>query len=630
MSIEHQPARILIVEDEVIVALDLKTQLEDQGYAIVGIAESGDRALALARQAKPDLTLMDVRLKGPMDGIQAAAVMARELGTPVIFLTSFSDPETVQRAAETGPYGYLTKPFEFKELRAAIEIALYKSRMERRLRDSDRWFTSTLRCVQDGILVTEVDGRVRFMNSAAESLTGWSLNEATGHPLADLLHFASGADIQTSAERALNEDRVIGVEHARRLIARDGHEVPVDESAAPIDDDRGERLGAVVVLRDVTERLRHEERLRASEQRFRSAFDHAPLGMALVSLDGHFIQVNDALCRLLNGDAARFKGCLHQDLTHPDDREHEQARLHDLLAGGAGVVQFEKRYLPRGGDCPVCTLVSVSLLREDEDPVCYLYQVHDLTAQRKAAEQLAELAEQRMKTQMAEAASRAKNEFLSRMSHELRTPLNAVLGFAQLMKMKGASENPSAAAYTEHILQAGQHLLLLVDDVLDLQRVSSGAMNLHVTSVLIEPSVVMTQDFLAPLAGQYQVRMERELTPGLTVMADEIRLRQVLLNVGSNAIKYNKLGGRVQWRTDVSTPGRVRLFVDDTGVGISPQAMARLFQPFDRLGKEGTAIPGTGLGMVIARGLMEQMGGTLTVTSQLGEGTSVCLEFASA
>ncbi len=630
MSVEHQPARILIVEDEVVVALDLKTQLEDQGYAIVGMAESGEQALALAREGKPDLTLMDVRLKGPMDGIQAAAVMAQELRAPVIFLTSFSDPETVQRAAETGPYGYLTKPFEFKELRAAIEIALYKSGMERRLRDSDRWFTSTLRCVQDGVLVTEVDGRVRFMNAAAESLTGWTLNEAAGHPLAELLQFAGEAESRTSAERALHEDRVIGVLHARRLLARNGQEVPVDESAAPIDDERGERLGAVVVLRDVTERLRHEERLRASEQRFRSAFDHAPLGMALVSLDGHFIQLNDALCRLLKGDAARIKGCLHQDLTHPDDREHEQARLHDLLVGGAGVVQFEKRYLPSSGDSAICTLVSVSLIREDEDPVCYLYQVHDLTAQRKAAEQLAELAEQRMKTQVAEAASRAKNEFLSRMSHELRTPLNAVLGFAQLMKMKGVAESPSAAAYTEHILQAGQHLLTLVDDVLDLQRVTTGAMKLHVAPVSITRSVVMTQDFLAPLAGQYQVRMEHELEPGLTVMADEIRLRQVLLNIGSNAIKYNKPGGRVLWRTDMSTSGRVRLFVEDTGVGISPQAMAHLFQPFDRLGKEGSAIPGTGLGMLIARGLMEQMGGTLTVTSQLGEGTSVCLEFSAA
>lgn len=630
MSPTQAPARILIVEDEAVVALDLKTQLEEQGYAIVGVAESGERALALARVSPPDLTLMDVRLKGKMDGIEAASVMARELKAPVIFLTSFSDSQTVQRAAETGPYGYLTKPFEFKELRAAIEVALYKSRMERRLRESERWFTSTLRCVQDGVLITDIAGRVRFMNPTAESLTGWSLNEATGHPIGDLLRFSGEADLRSSAERALDEDRVIGVTHARRLCARDGHEVPVDESAAPIDDDTGQRLGAAVVLRDVTERLRHEDRLRASEQRFRSAFDHAPLGMALVSLDGGFIQVNDALCRLLNGDAARFKGCLQRDVTHPEDNEREQARLKELLAGNVGMVQYEKRYLPRGAERPVSTLVSVSLLHEGDDPVCYLYQVHDLTAQIKAAEHLAELAAQRMKAQVAEAANRAKNEFLARMSHELRTPLNAVLGFAQLLKVKGIGENASAAAYTEHILQAGQHLLMLVDDVLDLQRVSTGPPKLSVAPVPLEVSVAMAEDFLSPMAGQYQVRMERELTPGVKVMADEARLRQVLLNIGSNAIKYNKPGGKLMWRSDLSVPGRVRLYVDDTGVGISPQAMERLFQPFDRLGKEQSPIPGTGLGMLIARSLMEQMGGTLSVSSEVGEGTSVCLELASA
>ncbi|WP_374562955.1 PAS domain S-box protein [Ideonella sp.] len=630
MSTEHQQARILIVEDEVVVALDLKMQLQDMGYTVIGIADSGERALALAREWQPDLTLMDVRLKGAMDGVQAAAVMRQELNAPVIYLTSFSDPETVRRAAKTGPYGYLTKPFEIKELGAAIEVALYKSLMEQRLRESERWFTSTLRCVQDGVVITESDARVRFMNAAAEALTGWPMEEARGRPIGDLLHFSGATDQQTSAEHALHEGRVIGVEHARRLIARDGHEVAVDESAAPVDDARGHRLDAAVVLRDATERLRHEDRLRASEQRFRSAFDHAPLGMALVALDGNFIQVNDALCRLLNGDANRLKGCSHGELTHQEDVEHERDRLHELLIGGVTVVQFEKRYLPLGGGLPVSTLVSVSLLREGDDTVCYLYQVHDLTAQRKAAEQLAEITQQRMKAQLAEAENRAKNEFLSRMSHELRTPLNAVLGFAQLMKIKGIGENSSAAAYTEHILQAGQHLLMLVDDVLDLQRASAGANNLHVSRVSIEASVRQTQEFLSPLAGQYGVRMECEVEPGLHVLADDVRLRQVLLNVGSNAIKYNKPGGSLKCRTDLSIPGRVRLHVDDTGIGIAPEAMERLFRPFDRLGKERSPIPGTGLGLVIARSLMEQMGGSFNITSRLGEGTSVCLELPAA
>jgi PAS domain S-box-containing protein len=626
----NDPARlasILIVEDEAIVALDLKTQLEDMGYEVMGIADNGEEALRLARQRRPDLALMDVRLKGEMDGVEVAAAAARELQLPVLYLTSYSDPDTVQRAAHTGPYGYLTKPFELKELRAGIEVALYKSRMERRLRESERWFTATLRCVQDGVLITEADGRVRFLNAAGEAMTGWTAEEAGGRPIAQLLGFAGAQDGQTSAERALREGRAIGVLHARRLLARDGREMPVDESAAPIDDEQGHRLGAVVVLRDVTERLQHEERLRSSEQRFRSAFDHAPLGMALVSLDGHFILVNDALCRLLGSDAARLKERSQTELTHPDDVAHESSRLRELLVGGTAIVQFEKRYCPNDEAEPVYTLVSVSLLRERGDPVCYLYQVHDLTAQKKATEQLAELAAQRMKLEAAEMATRARNEFLSRMSHELRTPLNAVLGFAQLMKMQGVGGDRKLAAYTDHILQAGQHLVALVDDVLELQRSATGRLPLHLDRIPLNNFVGETLDFLAPLSDEYRVRVRHVIAPSLHVCADKGRLHQVLLNVGSNAVKYNKPGGEVLWRAEAAVPGHVRLVVEDTGCGMSPDDLARLFQPFQRLGKERSTIPGTGLGLLIARSLMEEMGGSITVASEAGVGTSVCLDF---
>lgn len=627
MNSRTKLASILIVEDEAIVALDLEMHLAELGYTVAGIADSGDKAIALARERRPDLILMDVRLKGPMDGVEVAEAVQRELDVPVIYLTSYSDASTVRRAARSGPYGYLTKPFEMKELHAGIEVALYKAGMERRLRESERWFTSTLRCVQDGVLICESDGAVRFMNVAAEALTGWSLGDAIGHPIGELLCFEGPPEEQTSAALALRDGRVVGVRHARRLQVRGGREVPVDESAAPIDDELGRRLGCVVVLRDVTERLQHEERLRASEQRFRSAFGHAPLGMALISMDGKYLQVNDALCTLLGVDADRFRNSLHSEASYPEDTEREQACLHQLLTGREAVVQFEKRYRRHGSDQPVFTLVSVSLLREADAAVCYLYQVNDLTAQKKAAEQLAEIAAERMKAEAAETASRAKNEFLARMSHELRTPLNAVLGFAQLLKLKGVAGDPNAATYTEHILQAGQHLLVLIDDVLDLQRVTTGHLNLHLESLALEANVLTTLEFLAPLAAQYEVRFDTAVSSQLMIHADRLRLRQVLLNVGSNAIKYNKPGGSVRWFTEPAPPGKVRLVVQDTGRGIAPEALSHMFEPFERLGQERSAIPGTGLGLLIARNMMEAMGGTLSLSSELGVGTVVCVEF---
>ena len=370
-------ASILIVEDEAIVALDLKMQLEDLDYRIVGIADTASGAVALARQMRPDLALMDVMLKGGADGIEAAETLRRGLDVPVVFLTSFSDADTVRRAARTAAYGYLTKPFQIKELRAGIEVALSKSRMERQLRESDRWFAATLRCVQDGVVVVDPDAQVRFMNPVAEQLSGWALDAALGLPLAEVVHFADAAAQGSAALQALQCSRVVDVRHARPLRRRDGEMLRVDESAGPVRDAAGELLGAVLVLRDATLRLQQEGLLRASEERFRTAFESAPLGMALVALDGGFIQVNNALCRLLGCDAEWLCRQSQPRVTHPDDAVHEAQRLHELLAGSAPVVQFEKRYL-RGAALAahaeqpaapaVSALVSVSVLREADEP----------------------------------------------------------------------------------------------------------------------------------------------------------------------------------------------------------------------------------------------------------------------
>ena len=626
-------AAILIVEDEAIVALDMSVQLEELGYEVIGVADHGEQALQLAAQRTPDLVLMDVHLKGGVDGIQTAGALARQCQAPVVYLTAHSDDDTVQRAASTAPYGYLTKPFQIRELRAAIEVALTKSRMERQLRDSERWFASTLQCVQDGVILTALDGKVRFVNPSAETLTGWSNEQAVGHDVRELVRFRSAeADAADepqptdAVERALRRGEVVGIDHALRLCARDGHMVPVDQSASPIDD-LSRRLGAVLVLRDATRRLEQEARLRASEERFRNAFDHAPLGMALVAFDGRFLQVNSALCQFLGLDTEALHARRNDELTWPADREHELQQLHALLAREDRVVQFEKRYLHADGHTVLWALVSVSLLLEDERATCWLYQVHDLSEQKKAAEQLAELAAERVLRQASEMADKAKSEFLSRASHEMRTPLNAVLGFAQLLQRDAIAQDPARTQrFAQQILSAGEHLLVMVNDVLDLQRAAQGQLRLDIRTVSLADLVGQACELLGNQAQGQAVALHARVGEGLVVHADETRLRQVLLNIGSNAIKYNRSGGSVHFEAGALPDRRVRLIVTDTGSGMNAEQMKHLFQPFDRLGQERSNIPGTGLGLLIARNLVVEMGGTLEVRSEPGTGTTVVIE----
>lgn len=630
----QQPS-ILIVEDEAIVALDLQLQLEELGYHVCGTAASAERAVDVVARTNPHLVLMDVRLQGTMDGIDAAEIIRSRFAVPVIFLTSHSDHETVQRAARTAAYGFLTKPYQIREVRAGIEVALTKSQMERQLREADRWFAHTLRCVADGVVVTDPASQVRFLNPAAEELTGWSADEAMGRRLADVVQMADapGGDAHAGGnealrlvEQVLREGRAAPIRHGRPLRHREGKHRVIDGAAGPVDDDQGQRLGAVLVLRDAAQRLAQEAQLRASEARFRSAFDFAPLGMALVSFAGEFLQVNDALCALLGRSRDALCTLGQSALTHPADAEHEQHRLRELLASTAGVVQFEKRFLRGGEDPAVWALVSVSLLRGQGEPACFLYQIHDLSEQKRAAEHLAALADERMRREASELASAAKTEFLSRVSHEMRTPLNAVMGFAQLLELRGRSPDPDLVAkYARRIHNAGAHLLALVTDLLDLNQVAQGALKLQLTAVSLSATVHEALDLLRGQAEAHGIAIEAQVPVSTQVQADAQRLRQVLLNVGSNAIKYNRKGGKVWFEASAATDGVVTVRVRDQGIGMTPEQLQRLFQPFERLGAELTSVPGTGLGLMIARGLVVDMGGSLKVESRPREGTTVSI-----
>lgn len=388
------PPRILVVEDEAIVAMDLQGQLQEMQYDVCGIADNGQDAISCARATRPSLILMDIVIKGSIDGIETAARIGRTLHIPVIFLTAYSDDRTIERAARTASYGYLTKPFQPRELRAAIEVALFKSGLEQQLRESEQWFAATLRCVGDGVVATNAEGRVRFLNPAAETLLGWSAGQALGRDVAEVVVLKdshTGKPIECPARRALREGAVVGIDFGATLVGQDGAHARIDDSAAPIRSDDGSALGAVLVFRDVRERLAIEEQLRQSEERFRNAFDFAPVGMALVALDNRFLQVNGAICRLLGRTEAELLGESQATFSVAGDFGVERDCLYELMSGRIASAQFEKRYREKAGKS-IWTLASVSLLRQNGEALCYLWQVHDLTERKNAEYRLARLA----------------------------------------------------------------------------------------------------------------------------------------------------------------------------------------------------------------------------------------------
>ncbi|MCK4421267.1 HD domain-containing protein [candidate division WOR-3 bacterium] len=274
----------MIVEDEVIVAEDLEMAITDIGYEVIGRAGSAEDAIKKAVELKPDLILMDIVLKEEKNGIDASHEIKESMDIPIIFLTAYSDIELINRAKSTGPYAYIVKPFQERQLLASIEIALYKSRMEKKLKESEEWFSTTLKSIGDAVITTDTEGIVTFMNSVAEVLTGCKQGDAVRKPLKNVLNIINeetGKRLEVPISKVLREGVIAGLESDSILIARDGTKLLIADSAAPIKNDKGSILGAVLVFRDITERRQAEKELKKSFERLKTITDSIVHAIAL-------------------------------------------------------------------------------------------------------------------------------------------------------------------------------------------------------------------------------------------------------------------------------------------------------------------------------------------------------------
>ncbi len=267
--IEKKKARILIVEDERIVAEDIEKSLDNLGYQTVGVASSGKEAVRLASKRRPDLVLMDIVLRDEQNGIETARQIDELYNLPVVFLTAYADEETLDRAKRTKPYGYILKPFDDRELQTTIEMALYKCQMEAKVKESEAWLLTTLKSIGDAVITTDTRGLVTFINPVAEQVTGWSSAEAVGNPLNRVFKIeneTTGKAVANPTQKVLKPGQTVGVTDRFNLIDRTGKKIPIDDSSAPIVDTHGRTVGVVLVFQDITQRRLAEAALKQSEE----------------------------------------------------------------------------------------------------------------------------------------------------------------------------------------------------------------------------------------------------------------------------------------------------------------------------------------------------------------------------
>jgi PAS domain S-box-containing protein len=254
--------KILVVEDESIVAMDIKHRAEGLGYSVTGITPSGEGAIKKASETVPDLVLMDIVLKGDMDGVEAAQKIRDTLDIPVVYLTAYSDEKTLKRAKVTEPFGYIIKPFEDRELHSAVEVALYKHKMESKLKESEKWLSTTLESIGDAVIATDENGLIKFMNPVAKQITGWGEEEAMGKTLNEVFNIikeGSGVPVDDPVANVIEKNQIMELNEPTLLITKDGSKVPIDDSSAPIRDKAGNIIGVALVFRDITERRKTEK-----------------------------------------------------------------------------------------------------------------------------------------------------------------------------------------------------------------------------------------------------------------------------------------------------------------------------------------------------------------------------------
>jgi PAS domain S-box-containing protein len=472
------------------------------------------------------------------------------------------------------------------------------------------------------MVVVDGNARITLVNTQTERVFGYTRDELVGQPL-DLLvpeRFRGAHAGHLTRYFAAPDTRAMG--SGLELFGRrkDGSELAIEVSLSPLRSATTEGTRVFAAIRDITERKRIEADAKIASDRLASAVETMQDAFALFDDRDRLVLCNSVYRRLI-GDRVPgpLRGCEYAplfdawsvdiDFASDDDRkrfreEHlakrrtEDTRTFDVRLRDGRRLRVSDRRTAEGG---------------------IVKTIWDLTEDEHRAEEL------RAARVEAEAASAAKSEFLSSMSHELRTPLNAILGFAQLLQRD--KKEPLVQRHkdrVEQILRGGEHLLRLIDDVLDLARIEARRVSLSIEPVSVADVLAEVKRTLEPAAHSQAVTLEvHELPTALPmVAADRTRLTQILFNFGSNAIKYNRRGGKVRFVVTRQEPDRVRIAVEDTGIGVPEDKQDKLFQPFQRAGQETGPIEGTGIGLVITKRLVELMFGEVGFQSKAGEGST--------
>jgi len=480
------------------------------------------------------------------------------------------------------------------------------------------WYQQVFEAAPDAMVVVGIDAKIGFVNVQTERLFGYPRSALLGQPVEILIpeRFRAGHGRHVTRYFTTPSTRPMGSGLELFGQRADGTEIAIEVSLSPIHTAKGTLVSAAI--RDISARKRAEAAAKLAAERLASAVESVQDAFALFDADDRLVLCNSVYRGLLAHSSPgplvgkTFEEILTAwipDLVFSSDEERTAFRAERLASRKVAKSTFDVRTTDGRS-------LRVSDHRTSEGGL--VKTIWDLTDDVSLAEEL------KIARAAAESASAAKSEFLSSMSHELRTPLNAILGFAQLLRRdKREPLSDRHRERTDQILKGGEHLLRLIDDILDLSRIEARAVSISAEPVSVTEVLQEVQSTLEPMATRSGLSIGVAALPQALPMVatDRTRFAQILMNYGSNAITYNRPGGKVTFTVSMPSPEFVRVTVADTGMGIPTDKQDKLFQPFQRAGQETGPIEGTGIGLVITKRLAELMRGTVDFRSVAGEGS---------
>ncbi|MDP3928387.1 MAG: PAS domain S-box protein [Bacteroidota bacterium] len=490
---------------------------------------------------------------------------------------------------------------------------------------------------------TDLNGKYTYINALSELVFGYKPEELIGKYFYDLHPEEDREAYKNTAQSLLNKGITL-VDFENPIVKKDGTLIWVSTNGTPKKNVKGEPIGYFGSDVEITQKKLALDELR----KFRIISDQAYYGAAITNLEGNISYLNNAFAAMHGYTPDELIG-KHLSIFHTEEQMKTVVPLLERIKTDGGFDLAEVEHVRRDGRSFPTLMTAKLICNEQKIPQFLSATLIDITDRKRYEEEILDLNQNLDKkikertTELhksnidlfyarveAEESNKSKSEFLSRMSHELRTPMNAILGFAQLLEMGQLSASQEKSV--KHILKSGQHLLNLINEVLDISRIESGKVSISIEPVLLADLVQEVTEILSPAISDKNIHLqvESDTIDKIYVKADKQRLKQILINLLNNAVKYNKEKGQIWVASEKITPKnttkKVRVYIKDTGIGIDSKNLEKIFTPFERIGAERTGVEGTGLGLAVVKQLANLMQSKVGVYSELGVGSTFWID----